>query len=135
MSSFSFIPFIFEIITQLYHFFLYFLLSKFPIYPSLLSFKLLAFFISCCYMNICICLCIYIPTYILFSMFNVTCLYLFRTSRLILNNLLIVLPGEDCSSCSQLSLVVSSSLCGVEALWLLPSSLWHDSCCPSSAHV
>ena len=67
---------------------------------------------------VCVCVCIYIPKYNLFSLYNVTCMYVFRADLTGIGKPISVLfPGKGYFSCSQNSLVACSSIFRAEASW------------------
>lgn len=66
-----------------------FLPLKHSSYSSLISLKYMAFFINYYRTHISICMYICIPQYNLSSPYNVTCIYVFRADRLVLENELV----------------------------------------------
>lgn len=102
--------------------------SNLSVNLSLLSFKFKdPLLINCYYyVHIFICICIYIPTYNLFSLY-VTCMCVFRTDIIwYWKTNLFTLPWEDYFSGSQQTLVVFSFFffCKAEASWFFFSPPW-----------
>lgn len=108
-----------------------------PINPSLLSFKFTVYsFINCYCMDICICAYLYIPKYNLFSPYNVTCMYIFRSDYLTLNKQLVCSAMGYVMSPTLSFLSLSVILCKVETLWSFLCPFWHGHWwCLFSAHV
>lgn len=67
------------------------LLTNFPIHLFLFSLKFIAFDLNCCYMLLWICIYIFIPKLLFFSLYGVIWMHLFRGKHLVLNSHLVCL--------------------------------------------
>lgn len=114
-----------------------FLALHFPMYPFPLCFKFVAsFFHQLLHIYICLHIWIYIPKYNISSSFNATCMHVFRTDHVALDNKSVQFSGEDHFLCPQPHTVACTSLCRVEAWWLLPSGLsWSSVSSLLSSHL